>query len=231
MLLIGGVAHPAAAQDAPPWDPWDHAELCTQTAQDTGLSLGHMRLVLEDRYYERRTPYGDERIPGLDGCDQAVRNRKCRAFMHALPPMLRIPLANRESWGLAMRGDRPDRQRHPDGTEYWPFHCAPLPLSEPQLRSLTETFEDHFQERDQSRKDEQLDHEFHFRNNNCTTWLLDRVVAALRAQPSGAAWEEALIQALDGASTPTMVRKRMERWAESMERDGVAVGEGAHADH
>lgn len=142
--------------------------------------------------------------------------------MNALPPMLRIPLARRESWGLAMRGKRPDLQRHPDGTEYWPFQCTPLPLSEPQLRLLTATFEEHFEESDPARKDEQLDHHFDYRKDNCTTWIGQKVVAALEAEPSGQVWEAALLEIMDRATRPTQLRRQLDRWLAQVSAGGDA---------
>ena len=207
LLLAMSVAGPVRAQEAAA-DPPD-VELCFQRAgEEDSRTIGHMRLVVGARYYERVTVRPGSGDPETAWMDDEERNRRSRALLHVMPPMLRFPLADRTVWGERRRHDLP-RSRHDEDSVHWPFDCHPLPLTSEQRGALQAIVDEPFGDGG----DRVIDHDFQYLSDNCTTWISRCVARAVTEYPGGGEGEEALVRMLDRRrNTPAKLRPKLERW-------------------
>lgn len=209
-LPLGAVVPPGVAlADPPPGDPVP-VELCfQQPGAEEGRTIGHMRLVVGERYYERVTVRPGSGDPETDWMDDRERNRRCEAFLHALPPMLRFPLTDRTVWGERRRHALPQAATGEGDERHWPFECVALPLTEAQRAELVAVVDGPFP----AGEDRVVDHDFQYLTDNCTTWICQSVAAAIRAAPGLGDGEDALVRLLDRRrNTPARLRPRLERW-------------------
>jgi len=175
-------------------------------------------------FYERRTP--DDEISGQPTAERRdeVRNRKSRVLLHLMPPMLRFPLSRRTTWGVFVRDRVPDRQKHPDGSEYWPFECREIPSTQEQRAALRRLGDARFEDpaADDSDRAMAFDHEFDYIHDNCTTSVCLLLADGLDAAPSRSPGEGALIGILRDETRPLRLLRRLDAWAEDDASGAVA---------
>ncbi len=211
LLLLAALLLPTPALADDPPEPI--VQMCVQTPVE-GRTLGHVRLVVDDTWYERRTPEDDTPHLDLYWAVEGQRDRKSRAFLAALPPVLRLPITARPTWGESNRGPVPGRDRHPDGSEYWPFTCVDIPATPDQHHALTVMADFRFPDD----SDTVLDREFRYLRDNCTTWICHLLADALEAAPSGHPSEPALLTILRKHRRPTPLLRALQAWAEEQRR-------------
>jgi len=210
-MLLTAVLVPGFAHADPPDGDAVPVELCFQRpGAEEGRTIGHMRLVVGGRYYERLTVSQGSGDPETAWMDDEERNRRCRTLLHVMPPMLRFPLADRSVWGERRRHDLPRAlQAGGDDSVHWPFDCHVLPLTDTQRDALQGIVDEPFA----GGGDRVVDHDFQYRSDNCTTWISRCVARAITGQPGDGPGEGALVWMLDRPrNTPAKLRPRLERW-------------------
>ena len=218
LALVAALLSTAAFAEAEPaTDDPVPVQLCFQIpGTEESRTIGHMRLVVGGRYYERVTvPVGNE-DPETAWMNDEERNRRCRSFLHVMPPMLRFPLADRTVWGERRRHDLPQAATGEGDEKYWPFECHALPLTDDQRAALQAIVDEPFTDGG----DRVTDHDFQYRSDNCTTWISQCVARALREAPGDLPGEADLIRMLDRRrNTPAKLKPRLLRW---LQRHGEA---------
>ena len=219
LALLGAflIAGPARSAESPA------VELCVQRPEGGGRTLGHLRLVVDQVFYERRTP--DDEISGQPTAERedAVRNRKSRTLLHVMPPMLRFPLSRRPVWGVTVRDRVPDRTVHPDGSEYWPFECVPIPASPDQRQALRALGDASLPAVIGDGRTLAFDHSFDYVHDNCTTWICLLLADGLMAAPGGGEGEAELVELLRRERRPLRLLRRLHAW---QTRHAPSPGEG-----
>lgn len=195
-------------------DTGEGVELCIQRPEGGVRTLGHVRLVVGGVFYERRTP--DDEMSGQPTAERLdeERNRRSRTLLHVMPPMLRFPLSRRVSWGVFVRDRVPDREKHPDGSEYWPFECFAVPASPQQREALRRL--GGARVGDPAGGDAvramAFDHEFDYLRDNCTTSMCELLTEGLEAAPSGSGGERALTEILRDENRPLRLVRKLRKW-------------------
>lgn len=210
--LVTALLTLCVAASARAGEPGGGVELCVQRPEGGLRTLGHVRLVVGEVFYERRTP--DDEISGQpteERLDEA-RNRRSRTFLHLMPPMLRFPLSRRLSWGVTVRDRVPDREKHPDGTEYWPFECFAIPTGEEQRDALRRRGDARVGNAVGSDRAVVFDHEFDYVRDNCTTSLCLLLAEGLRDASVDSEAERALLEILDRETRPVRLLRRLRAW-------------------
>ncbi len=208
LMLLGALLSTPTARA----DDAAGVELCIQRPEGGGRTLGHLRLVVDGVFYERRTP--DDEISGQPTEERRddLRNRKSRTLLHLMPPMLRFPLSRRPVWGVTVRDRVPDRTVHPDGSEYWPFECVSIPARPEQRDTLRGLGDAGLPEADDHERAVAFDHEFDYVDDNCTTWICRLLADGLEGGADGEPVDGELLELLREARRPLPLLRRLRAW-------------------